>query len=294
MTSQFPFKLIKAALAEDIGSGDITSENFIPQESRSRAHIITRKKCVAAGLSLAQEVFREVDPTLIVKLTTEEGALLEPGEKVIEVEGSTRSLLLAERVVLNFLGRLIGVATLTRAYVEAVAGTGVTILDTRKTTPGWRLLEKAAVRAGGGKNHRMGLFDAVMIKDNHLAALVDPSLDSVKSLSERLAMLPAKMSEMRQQYPEVKLEIEADTLEQLQFFLTIPEVNTILLDNMSLQQMSEAVTFRNEMAPFIRLEASGGITLETIRAVAETGIDEISLGALTHSVFSADLSLEII
>ena len=287
-------KLIKSALLEDIGSGDITSENFISRGSTSHARVITRKKCVAAGFAVAQEVFREVDPTLIVTLLAEDGKMLQPGESLLTVEGSTRSLLTAERVVLNFLGRLIGVATLTRTFVDAVAGTGVTILDTRKMTPGWRLLEKEAVRAGGGKNHRIGLFDAVLIKDNHLAAIADASQGFEKSASEQLALLPKKTQEMRLQHPEIKIEIEADTLEQVKFFLTIPEINVILLDNMNLEKLREAVALRNAMAPQIRLEASGGITLENIRLIAETGIDEISLGAVTHSAPWADLSLECV
>ncbi|MFI0348679.1 MAG: carboxylating nicotinate-nucleotide diphosphorylase [Chthoniobacterales bacterium] len=294
MPSPFPFNLFKAALTEDIGSGDITSEHFIPHASTSYARIITRKHAVAGGLAAAREVFREVDPTLIVKLLAQDGQHLQPGESFLEVKGSTRSLLAAERVVLNFLGRLIGVATLTRTFVEAVAGTGVTILDTRKMTPGWRLLEKEAVRAGGGKNHRIGLFDAVMIKDNHLAAIAEASPSLGKSVSSKLGALPKKIQELRADHPNIKIEVEADTLEQVKFFLTIPEINVILLDNMNVEKLREAVAMRSAMAPQIRLEASGGITLENIRAIAETGIDEISLGAVTHSVSWADLSLEII
>ena len=275
--------LIKAALVEDLGSGDITSEAFIPEHLQSHARIVTRKKAVAAGLSVAREVFNQIDPTLQVTLLTTEGATLEPGAALLEIQGPTRSLLSAERVALNFLGRLMGIATLTQSYVSAVAGTGVIILDTRKMTPGWRLLEKEAVKLGGGKNHRIGLFDAVLIKDNHLAALG----------AEQKIVLPKKIQELRIKYPDLKIEIEADTLEQVVFFLSIKEVNVLLLDNMSLEEMRRAVALRNQSAPGIRLEASGGITLENIRAVAETGIDEISLGALTHSALWADLSLEI-
>ncbi|MBX9576861.1 MAG: carboxylating nicotinate-nucleotide diphosphorylase [Chthoniobacterales bacterium] len=275
--------LIKAALVEDLGNGDITSEAFIPEELQSQARIITRKKAVAAGLSVAREVFNQIDPTLQVTLLTTEGATLEPGAPLLEIEGATRSLLSAERVALNFLGRLMGIATLTQSYVDAVAGTGVTILDTRKMTPGWRLLEKEAVKLGGGKNHRIGLFDAVLIKDNHLAALG----------TEQKNMLPKKIQELRLKHPALKIEIEADTLEQVAFFLAIKDVNVVLLDNMSLKEMRQAVALKNQMAPTVRLEASGGITLENIRAVAETGVDEISLGALTHSALWADLSLEI-
>lgn len=275
--------LIKAALAEDLGTGDITSEFFIPDEAKSSAQIITRKKAVAAGLKVAKEVFHQVDPTLEVTLLAREGATLEAGAALLKIHGVTRSLLSAERVALNFLGRLMGIATLTQSYVDAVAGTGVTILDTRKMTPGWRLLEKEAVKLGGGKNHRTGLFDAVLIKDNHLAALG----------SEQKNILQKKMRELRGKYSSLKIEIEADTLEQVSFFLTFKELNTLLLDNMSLEEMRQAVALKNQIAPGVRLEASGGITLENIRAVAETGVDEISLGALTHSAIWTDLSLEI-
>lgn len=275
--------LIQAALAEDLGTGDITSEAFISAEAKSQARIITRKRAVAAGLIVAQEVFHQIDSTLQVTLLAKEGETLEPGATLLEIQGATRSLLSAERVALNFLGRLMGIATLTHSYVDAVAGTGVTILDTRKMTPGWRLLEKEAVKLGGGKNHRMGLFDAVLIKDNHLAALG----------AEQKSVLPKKIQELRVKHPSLKIEIEADTLEQAAFFLTIKEVNTLLLDNMSLEEMRHAVALRNQVAPVIRLEASGGITLKNVRAVAETGIDEISLGALTHSALWADLSLEV-
>jgi len=276
--------LIKAALAEDLGTGDITSKAFIPAEAKSHARIITRKKAIAAGLSVAQEVFRHVDPALKVMLLAREGETLEAGAPLLEIRGAAQSLLSAERVSLNFLGRLIGIATSTRSYVDAVAGTGVTILDTRKMTPGWRLLEKEAVELGGGKNHRMGLFDAILIKDNHLAALG----------AEQKNILPKRIQELRKEYPALKIEIEADTLDQVAFFLTIKEVNTLLLDNMSLEEMCQAVILKNQIAPKVRLEASGGITLENIRAVAETGVDEISLGALTHSAVWADLSLEIL
>jgi len=276
--------LIKSALAEDLGAGDITSEAFISGEAKSHARIVTRKRAVAAGLFVALEVFRQVDPTLQVTLVAKEGETVEPGATLLEIHGATRSLLSAERVALNFLGRLMGIATLTQSYVSAVAGTGVTILDTRKMTPGWRLLEKEAVKLGGGKNHRMGLFDAILIKDNHLAALG----------MEQKNILPKKIQELRIKHPNLKIEIEADTLEQIAFFLTIKEVNTLLLDNMSLEEMSRAVVLKNQVSPKVRLEASGGITLENVRTVAETGVDEISLGALTHSALWADLSLEVL
>ena len=275
--------LIRTALAEDIGTGDITSAAFIPEGMRSTGRIVTRQSVTVAGLSTVLAIFQELDPQVTVKLCSEDGGVLNAGETLLELEGPTRSLLSGERVALNFLGRLTGIATHTRLHVDAVRGTGVSILDTRKMTPGWRLLEKEAVRAGGGKNHRVGLFDAVLIKDNHLAAL---GVDAMKTLPTRLAAI-------RSYHPQIKIEIEADTLQQVELFLGIKEINTILLDNMTLQEMRDAVLLRNEREASMKLEASGGISLENLRTVAETGVDEISLGALTHSVFWADLSMEI-
>ncbi|KAB2642723.1 MAG: carboxylating nicotinate-nucleotide diphosphorylase [Verrucomicrobia bacterium] len=277
------YDLIKMAIAEDVGSGDITSLAFIPATHSSRGRIMTRQSLVVAGMSTALEVFENIDPQIIVKPHAHDGEKRDAGETLLELEGSTRSLLCAERVVLNFLGRLSGIATTTRIHVDAVEGTGVTILDTRKMTPGWRLLEKEAVRAGGGKNHRMGLYDAILIKDNHLAAL---GADSA-------FQLPGYLKKARWKYPNINIEVEADTIEQVEVFLKIPEITTVLLDNMSLEMLRAAVALRNKKAPAIRLEASGGIGLKNLLAVAQTGIDEISLGALTHSAAWADLSLEL-
>lgn len=276
--------LIKMALAEDIGSGDVTSEAFISEKMKSSASIITRQKAVVAGLSVAKEVFYQVDPQIEVTFCASEGAVLEADAPLLKVAGPTRSLLAAERVALNFLGRLTGIATLTRSYVNAVAGTGVLILDTRKMTPAWRLLEKAAVKAGGAQNHRCGLFDAVLLKDNHLSAL------GVEVFSK----LPSMLEELRHRHPLMKIEVEAETLEQVAFFLEQKEITTILLDNMGLEELRHAVALRQQKNQAVRLEASGGVTLATVRAVAETGIDEISLGALTHSAPWADLSLEFV
>jgi nicotinate-nucleotide pyrophosphorylase (carboxylating) len=199
----------------------------------------------------------------------------------MEVSGSARSLLAAERTALNFLARLCGIATLSRSYADAVKGSGVTLLDTRKTTPGWRLLEKQAVKAGGCTNHRMGLHDAVLVKDNHLAALGD------------LSLLAPVIDRLRLNHPGLPIEIEADTLVQLKTLLGMQGIDVILLDNMSPAQMSEAVALRNKVAPAILLVASGGVTLATIPEIAATGVDRISVGALTHSATNADLSLEM-
>jgi nicotinate-nucleotide pyrophosphorylase (carboxylating) len=274
--------LIDLALSEDLGeTGDITSRAFIPETSRSRARIVAREACVASGLEVALEVFRRVDPTLEVTLCYAEGDLVAEGSSLIDLYGSTRSILSGERTALNFLGRLCGIATQARRYADAVAGTRAVLLDTRKTTPGWRLLEKAAVKHGGCVNHRMGLFDAVLVKDNHLAALGD------------LSLLPPVIARIRSEHPGLPIEIEADTLEQTGRLLGMTGIDVILLDNMTPETMRKAVALRDTKAPAVLLEASGGVTLERLPVIASTGIDRISVGALTHSAPHADLSLEI-
>jgi nicotinate-nucleotide pyrophosphorylase (carboxylating) len=281
--------LIALALAEDLGGndsignfgGDLTSQAFIPSNSRSLARIITRTPCLVSGLSTAVEVFRKVDPMLEVSLMCQEGDILKAHATLLTLRGSTRAILAAERTALNFLARLCGIATLSREYANAVRGAGVQLLDTRKTTPGWRLLEKQAVRAGGCLNHRMGLYDAVLVKDNHLAALAD------------LALLPPVLEHLRIEHPRLSITVEADTLTQVAHLLTMPSIDVILLDNMSCDLLRAAATLRMEKAPHILLEASGGITLENVPEIARTGIDRISVGALTHSSVNTDLSLEL-
>jgi len=275
-------RLIGLALDEDLGkAGDVTSNAFIPAESRSIARIVAREACVAAGLDVAVAVFRRVDPSLEIIPCCAEGHRLEAGGVLLEVTGSSRSILAGERTALNFLGRLCGIATLARRYADAVAGSGVKLLDTRKTTPGWRLLEKAAVKAGGCLNHRMGLHDAVLVKDNHLAAL------------GALTLLPPVIARLRSEHPGLPIEIEADTLAQVEQLLGMEGIDVILLDNMTPGMMSEAVALRNRMAPSVLLEASGGVTLESLSAIARSGVERISVGALTHSAPHADLSLEL-
>ena len=281
--------LIALALAEDLGGnhghwnadGDVTSRAFIPADSKACARIVARASCVASGLATAVEVFRKVDPKLELTIACREGDQLKCDAVLLSIHGSPRSILSAERTALNFLGRLCGIATLARRYADAVAGTGVQLLDTRKTTPGWRLLEKQAVKAGGCVNHRMGLYDAVLVKDNHLAALGD------------LSLLPPAIEQLRAEHPGLPIEIEADTLDQVKRLLTMPGIDVILLDNMSCVLLSEAVALRAAVAPKILLEASGGVTLESVSAIARTGVDRISVGALTHSSVNADLSLEL-
>lgn len=301
--------LVDLALAEDLGLqgvgieleagatpragagtwGDITARAFIPERSVSSAAIVARAACVASGLDLAREVFHRVDPSLVVKVTCSEGDSLQPGAPLLEVTGSTRSILSGERTALNFLGRLCGIATLSRRYAETLAHALATsstprevkLLDTRKTTPGWRTLEKQAVKAGGCDNHRMGLYDAALVKDNHLAALGD------------LSLLPPVIERLRSEHPGLPIEIEADTLEQVERLLVMPGIDVILLDNMSPELMIRAVALRKTLAPSVLLEASGGVTLDNLAGIALTGVDRISVGALTHSAMNADLSLEL-
>ena len=274
-----PPDLIALALAEDIGDGDVTTKYFTSSRRRAMARIVAKEPCVLAGVGMAAETFRRVDSSLEVIELQSDGAELLPSGIALEINGSAASLLTAERTALNFLQQLSGIATQTRLYVEAVKGTGAKILDTRKTRPGWRQLEKAAVRAGGGTNHRMGLYDMAMVKDNHLAA------------GAGLGELRAAISRLKADRPDIRIELEADTLDQVKGFLTLKGVDVILLDNMSLDQLREAVELGRGKVAF---EASGGINIETVRFVAETGVDYISVGALTHSVRSVDLSMEII
>lgn len=273
-----PPDLIALALAEDIGTGDVTSEFFTGPDRRALARIVARQPCVLAGGRVAEEVFRRVDGSLEIRCDRPDGDRLERGDVAMTISGRAASLLTAERTALNFLQRLSGVATLTREYVEAIRGTSAKILDTRKTTPGWRLLEKAAVAAGGAVNHRIGLYDMAMVKDNHLAA------------GTSTGDLQASIRRLREQRPEIRIELEADTLDQVREFLTLEGVDVILLDNMPPALLREAVALRKSGLVF---EASGGVTLDTIRAIAETGVDFISVGALTHSAKAVDLSMEL-
>ena len=271
-------ELIRLALAEDIGAGDVTVRYFVPAEARARAVILAKEPGVLAGVALAEAVFRAVDPGITVVVKKSDGDRLEVKDVVLELSGPAGSILTAERTALNFLQRLSGIATQTGAYVKAVAGTGTGILDTRKTTPGWRWLEKAAVRAGGGTNHRTGLYDMVMVKDNHL-----PKAGGLTGLQAGIAALQVA-------HPGMKVELEADTVEQVRAFLTLRGVSFILLDNMSLEEMRECVGLAQGSG--VKLEASGGITLERLPEIAATGVDFISSGALTHSVKALDLSLD--
>ena len=273
-----PIDPIGVALQEDIGEGDVTTEFFVPENLQASACIRAHEKAIVAGTKTAVEVLQRVDPAVHAKIIRADGSDIAAGDVIIEIRGSARSILKAERVALNFLQRLSAIATLTRKFVEAAGNDGVKILDTRKTTPGLRALEKAAVVAGGGANHRFGLFDMVLVKDNHLA-----SHAGFSAFAEAVRKL-------RQERPDVRIEVEADNLEQVRTFLQIDDVDVILLDNMKPAQIREAVALGKNKVKF---EASGGITLKNIRQIAATGVDYISIGALTHSARAIDLSLEM-
>ncbi|HWD27201.1 MAG TPA: carboxylating nicotinate-nucleotide diphosphorylase [Rhizomicrobium sp.] len=267
--------IVRHALAEDLGrAGDITSELTIPAEARSVAKLAARKPGTIAGLICAQMAFRLVDPSLTFEVHTPDGSTVAPGTLLATISGTARAVLTGERVALNFAGHLSGVATATRALVDAVSGTDARIVCTRKTTPGLRLLEKYAVRCGGGFNHRFGLDDAVLIKDNHLVAAggIKPAIERVRAGLGHMA----------------KVELEVDTLAQLEEALALG-IDTILLDNMPPETLRQAVAMAKGRAT---LEASGNITLATVRAVAETGVDYISSGAITHSATNLDLGLD--
>jgi nicotinate-nucleotide pyrophosphorylase (carboxylating) len=269
--------LIDLALAEDIGSGDITARFFTKPGATARAKIMARQNGCLAGIDLAEAVFRRVDGSLTVDCKKQTGDLFQKGDCILEVSGNAASILTAERTALNFLQHLSGVASLARRFVDEVQGTGTRILDTRKTTPGFRTLEKQAAAAGGVLNHRMGLHDMFLVKDNHLAT----GLDS--------AVLQEMIDRAHAAHPDAKLEIEADTLEQVEKFYALRGVDFLLLDNMSLEELREAVRL---CPPHMRLEASGGVNLSTIREIAETGVHFISVGAITHSAPSVDFGLD--
>jgi nicotinate-nucleotide pyrophosphorylase (carboxylating) len=269
---------IEIALREDVGEGDITTQFFVPADLRALGRIVARERAVVAGTETAAEVFRRVDSKLNVEILQPDGTALTGGETILEVRGAARSILTAERVALNFLQRLSGIATLTRQFVEAIGKSRAKILDTRKTTPGLRALEKAAVIAGGGANHRSTLSEMVLVKDNHLSA--GGGISECASTIKRL----------RDERPGLKIEVEADRLDQVRAFLEVDGIDVILLDNMEPTEMREAVAAGKGKVKF---EASGGITVKNVRRIAATGVDYISVGALTHSARAIDLSLEL-
>lgn len=268
--------VVERALREDVGTGDVTTTLTVDATARARAHLLLKEPGVVAGLDLAIAVFAALAPSIVVDRHARDGdRRTDPPVILATVDGPARAILTGERTALNLLAHLSGIATLTRRYVDAVAGTGTIILDTRKTTAGLRSLEKYAVRAGGGTNHRVGLYDAILIKDNHLQAAggVRPAIERARAA-----------------VPPLPIEVEADTLEQVDEALKAG-ADRILLDNMPLAWLREAVALVAGRCP---LEASGGVNLATVRAIAETGVDFISVGALTHSAPALDVSLEVL
>ena len=271
-------RVLKLAFTEDIGSGDVTTLATVPTKARATANMVAREPLVVAGLSIAEAAFRKISPKVKIKRVANDGQKVAKGAVLLRIEGPARALLTAERVALNFTQRLSGIATLTGKFVDAVRGTNAVILDTRKTTPGLRLLEKYAVTCGGGQNHRIGLFDLVLIKDNHLVALRNEPPNAIEAAVRRA----------RKTFPKLKVEVEADTPEQVEQAL-LAGADFILLDNMTIDEMKAAVFWVNGRA---KLEASGGVNLETVANIAKTGVDFISVGALTHSARAVDIALD--
>ena len=280
MTATAITREVRRFLAEDVGPGDVTTARVVPSSALAHAAMTARETCVVAGLPIAEAVFRAMDDRVTVRACVDEGAAVAAGTTLLELDGAAAAIVTAERVALNLVLRLSGIATITRQYAEAIAGTGASVSDTRKTTPGLRLFEKYAVRVGGGRNHRMGLHDAILIKDNHIA-IVGGAANAVEAARRGIG-------------PALPIQIEVDTLDQLAEVLALG-VEAVLLDNMPPAMVAEAVR-RTRAHPRGRdcwIEASGGITLETVRSYAEAGVDTVSVGALTHSVPSVDIALDV-
>ncbi len=271
---------IENALREDVGNGDHTSLSTIPESSLGIANVKVKESGTIAGLVLADQILNQVDPTLKVKVLVAEGSQVKPGDIVMTVEGNTRSLLTAERLVLNCMQRMSGIATLTRKYVDELKGTNTKVLDTRKTTPNFRIFEKWAVHLGGGVNHRFGLYDMILIKDNHVDAA-----GGIENAIERANEY------LKQTGKKLKIEIETRSLEEVNRVLKTGKVDRIMLDNFTPALLKEAIELIDKR---FETEASGGITIETIRSFAESGVDYISVGALTHSHKSLDISMKIV
>ena len=271
-------RAVRVALAEDLGSGDVTTLATVPANAKSVALMNPREPLVVAGIQFAELAFRELSPKIQIKKFVRDGQRVKAGESLLKISGSSRAILSAERIALNFVQRLSGVATATAQFVDAVRGTKAEILDTRKTTPGWRRFEKYAVACGGGKNHRIGLFDMVLIKDNHLVALQN----------EKPNAIAAAVARARKKFPKLKVEVEADTLAQVAQAADAG-ADIILLDNMTTAQLRSAVKMVRGRA---KTEASGGVNLKTVRGIAQTGVDFISVGAITHSARAVDIGLD--
>jgi nicotinate-nucleotide pyrophosphorylase (carboxylating) len=269
---------VKSALAEDVGGGDVTTLATVPKSLMFTTVLRAREPLVVAGLEIAAAAFRRLSSSVKIKYLVHDGTHVGRGDNLLRISGSARAILTAERVALNFVQHLSGIATLTAQFVAAVKGTRAQILDTRKTTPGWRRFEKYAVACGGGKNHRLGLFDMVLIKDNHLAAL----------RNEKPNAVAAAIQQARKKFPKLKVEVETDTIEQVAQAVDAG-ADIILLDNMNPEQLRSAVKITKGRA---KTEASGGVNLGTVRAIAGSGVDFISVGALTHSARAVDIGLD--
>ncbi len=273
-------RLIEQALQEDIGFGDITSESIIPEEQLGRAVLQAKENGIVSGVEIVSIIFQYADSQITTTLHATDGGMVAPGNVIAGIDGPVRGILLGERVALNFLQRMSGIATLTHKYVHAIAGTNAKITDTRKTAPGLRMLDKKAVRDGGGVNHRYGLDDMVLIKDNHIVA------------AGNIATAVAKCQKyLRSQNLKVRIEVETTSLVQVEEVLKCGGVDRIMLDNFAVEAMAQAVQLIDHS---LEVEASGGVTLQTVRAIADTGVDFISVGALTHSPKALDISLELV
>jgi nicotinate-nucleotide pyrophosphorylase (carboxylating) len=268
------------AVGEDVGPDDVTSRLMISEGIQATGFLVAREPCVLAGMDVAEAVFREVDGQLKWRTLAQDGEKILAGRKVAEVKGSARSVLTGERCALNFVQRLSGVATLTAAYVKKTEGTGAKILDSRKTTPGLRALERQAVRLGGGMNHRTGLYDGILVKENHLTLLT-------------LSDLPDLLKKAAQNHPDLPMVVEADNCDLAKKLLQLP-IQRVLLDNMTLVQVNEILAARKKLASQVQIEASGGVTPEMAQELARAGVDYISVGKLTHSARSIDFSLDLI
>ena len=273
-------EFIKASLAEDLGDGDHTSQSTIPSSQVGKAHLLVKDEGIIAGLSVAKEIFKIVDPELIITFFAQDGEVIKKGQLLFDIEGKVQSILIAERLVLNCMQRMSGIATTAKKYVDSVSGTNAKILDTRKTTPLLRFLEKEAVRTGGAHNHRFGLYDMILIKDNHVDSVggIQPALEKAKLYLER-----KKLS--------IPIEIETRNLDEVKEATTSGIPNRIMFDNFEPDLIQQALLIVDRK---METEASGGINLSNVRSYAITGVDYISIGALTHSVKSLDLSLKIV
>jgi len=271
-------RAVRAALAEDLGGGDVTTLATVPANAKSIALMNAREPLTVAGLEFAAAAFKQLSPKIRIERFARDGQKVTSGKTLLKISGSSRAILSAERVALNFVQRLSGVATATARFADLVKGTSAKILDTRKTTPGWRRFEKYAVKCGGGKNHRIGLFDMVLIKDNHLVALRNDKPNAIA----------AAVARSRKKFPKLKVEVEADTLAQVAQ-AAAAGADIILLDNMPPAVLRQAVKIVHGRG---KTEASGGVNLKTIRAIAQTGVDFISVGAITHSAHAVDIGLD--